>query len=307
MSDNSNNSTNEDLFQSDGYESFEDELGDSHREGSDVSERSLATPRGSLKSDSLLIPPSSGPRWSSPIVGSKAERALIRIKKGRAKRKVTIGKRKDEGQWVQARIKATERGALADKAKRKLVLDEVLESLQTNGLQFWDLMEYVFNPMNGQGSIRYNEFFIKKSNAPKVLDWWMSANNRARQAKDEIREWIAEYAARTMSREAEGVTKSKELQTMGRTVDAQVIKQFDLEEIHRKLGEDLAPFSMRLLQAFSTAKGVKRHTDHRKAQTKMVRCKNFTLSNLILGTRSSHAQPCSVSESTVIPITLQRE
>ena len=151
------------------------------------------------------------------------------------------------------------------------MLNEVLQTLHTHGLQFWDLMEYVFNPENGQGNIRYNEFFVRKSNAPRILDWWMSANNRGRRAKAELREWVLKYATRIVSQEAEAVTKSKELQTMGQTIDTHVIKKFNLEEINIKFREDLAPFSMCLLQALSMAKGVKRHTEHQKERTKMVR------------------------------------
>ena len=276
MSDNSDNSTNKDFYVSDDLEDYTelDQLPDDPTwEDSDVSVDSTRSstahedstrstvPHDSLNDSSPLIPPSSGPIRSSPIIGSKAERAFKRIQKGRVKRAKTIEKQKEERQ-------AEKRG---EKARQKVVLDEVLQTLNANGLLFWDLMEYVFNPANGQGHIRYSEFFIRKSNAPQVLDWWMSANNRGRRAKCEVQNWLSKYAARIISQEAEAVTKSKELQTMGRTIDAQVIKQFDLEEIHNKLQGDLAPFSMGLLQAFTTAKGVKRHTEHRKERTKMVR------------------------------------
>ena len=285
MSYDSDNATNEDIYLSDQYPIFEDypvsddEQEDSSWEDLDLSEDSLR----SSSDESVTIPPSSGPRRSSPVIGSKAERALKRIQKGRVKRKATMEKQKEERQAEQTRRKAEQREERqAEQARRKaeqrqeentrrnVVLDEVLLTLRTNDLQFWDLMEYVFNPANGQGNIRYNEFFARKSNAPKVLDWWMSANNRGRRAKAELREWILNYATRTISQEAETVTKSKELQTMGQTIDDQVIKRFDLEEIHNKLQAHLAPFSMCLIQAFAMAKGVKQHSEHRKEKTKMV-------------------------------------
>jgi len=262
----SDNSTNDDFYLSE-YENPEDlSVSDGEQDDdSDVSEDSTrSTVHGASKDDPAVGPPSSGPRRSSPVVGSKAERALKRIKKGRVKRKETLEKQKDKQQADRAMQRQ------ADKARQKVVLDEVLQTLRTNNLRFWDLMEYVFNPANGQGAIRYNEFFVGEGNAPMVLDWWMSANNRGRRAKAKVREWITKYAARTMAQEAEAVTKSKALQTMGHTIDAQVIKRFDLEEIHNKLQGDLAPFSMCLLQAFTTAKGVNKHTENRKERTKMV-------------------------------------
>ncbi|KAF8162231.1 hypothetical protein BJ912DRAFT_1098508 [Pholiota molesta] len=211
--------------------------------------------RGNLESS--VLPPSSGPRRSSPIVGTKAERALKRIKKGHAKRRVVMQKKQ-----------ATERQT--EQARRQGVFNEILERLHENGLRFWDLMEYVFNPAHGQGTIRYNEFFARKGNAPRMLDWWMSAQNRGQRAKEEISEWIMRYATRIISREAEAVTRSKELQTQGRTINLEVIRRFNLDEIHDHLQFDLAPFTMQLIQAFTTAKRVQKHTDHRKERTRMV-------------------------------------
>ena len=237
MSYDSDNATNEDISLSYQYPVFEDyPLSDDEQEDSggweDDSDLSEDSTRSS-SDDSMVIPPSSGPRRSSPVIGSKAERTLKRIQKGHVKRKATMEEQKEERQAEQKRIKAAERQE--KKTRQRVVLDEVLQTLHKNDLRFWDLMEYVFNPANGQGNICYNDFFARKSNAPRVLDWWMSTNNRGRRAKVELREWVLKYATRTISQEAETVTKSKELQTLGQTIDDQVIKRFDLEEIHNKL------------------------------------------------------------------------
>jgi len=256
------------------FEVFEDEADveeDSGWEDSDISDdTSESTERGSGGSneESRLEVPSSGPRRSSPVIGTKAEKAAKRIKKGRVRRMVTLEKQKEERQAEAARIKARARNA--EKEKRREVLENCLETLQANGLRFWDLLEFVFNPANGQGHVRYNEFFVRKNNAPRVLDWWMSAKNRGKRAKAEVREWVIRFATRTMAQEARAVTKSKEFQTMGRNIDAQVLQAFDLRMIHERLTTSLAPFSMRLLAALTTAKGVKLHTEQRKERTKMV-------------------------------------
>jgi hypothetical protein len=253
------------------FEYEEDVEEDSEWEDSDISEdTSESTEHGSGGSDeeSRLEVPSSGPRRSSPVTGTKAEKAAKRIKKGRVQRMVTLEKQKEERQAEAARIKATARKAETE--RRREVLENSLETLQANGLRFWDLMEFVFNPGNGQGNIRYNEFFVRKSNAPRVLDWWMSAKNRGKRAKAEVREWVIRFATRTMAQEAQAVTKSKEFQTIGRNIDAQVIQAFDLRMIRERLTTLLAPFSMHLLAALTTAKGVKMHTEQRKERTKMV-------------------------------------
>jgi len=84
-------------------------------------------------------------------------------------------------------------------------------------------------------------------------------------------EWIAEYAAAIVSNEARAVTKSKKLQTMGQTIDSKVVKGFDFDAIFAMLEEQsFAPFSMRLLEAFTTSRHVEKHTPNRKQRTKMV-------------------------------------
>lgn len=243
---------------------------DSNWEDSDILEdTSERTERGGSSDEaSMLEVPSSGPRRSSPVTGTRSEKAAKRIQKGRLKRQATLEKNKEERHAETARIKAAVREA--EREGRRKVLKEILETLQQNGLRFWDLMEYVFNPENGQGHIRYNEFFVRKSNAPRVLDWWMSAKNRGERAKAEVREWAVRLATRTMAQEAQAVTKSKEFQTMGQNIDAEAIKAFNLSNIHEKLTTSLAPTSMRLLASFTTAKGVKKHGEHRKERTKMV-------------------------------------
>ena len=243
------------------FEYEEDDEEDSAWEDSDVSDDTGESTEhgsgGSSDGESRLEVPSSGPRRSSPVTGTKAQQAAIRIKKGRVKRQVTLEKRKEDARK-------------AEKERRQGVLQNSLETLQANGLRFWDLMEYVFNPKNGQGNIRYNEFFVRKSNAPRVLNWWMSAKNRGKRAKAEVREWVIKFATRTMAQEAQAITKSKEFQTMGQNINAQVIQAFDLRKIQERLATSLAPFSMRLLAALTTARGVKMHTERRQERTKMV-------------------------------------
>jgi len=240
-------------------------------EDSDISEDTSESTEhgGSSDEASMLEVPSSGPRQSSPVTGTRSEKAVKHIQKGHIKHQATLKKLKEGRQAEAARIKAAAREV--EKARHREVLKEILETLQQNGLCFWDLMEYVFNLENGQGHIRYNEFFVRKSNVPRVLDWWMSANNRGKRAKAEVQEWAIRLVTHTVAQEVHAITKSKEFQSMGQNIDAEVIKAFNLCNIHKKLTTSLAPTSMHLLASLTTsAKGIKKHTEHRKERTKMV-------------------------------------
>src|SRR5260221_578852 len=91
-------------------------------------------------------------------------------------------------------------------------------------------------------------------------------------AKAEDKEWIADYVADKISYEAQVITKSKMLQTMNQVIDSEVVQDFDFEKIHAILQEpSFAPFSMRLLEAFTTSRHAERHTENRRQRTKMVR------------------------------------
>jgi hypothetical protein len=63
------------------------------------------------------------------------------------------------------------------------------------GLTFYDLMEFVFNPENGQGEICYTEFFQMTGNVTWVLNWWMSAAHKSTSAKQEVHEWAVGYVS----------------------------------------------------------------------------------------------------------------
>ena len=129
----------------------------------------------------------------------------------------------------------------------------------------------MFNPANDMGAICFNEFFAKKHRITKVLEWWLSPENRCRTTKAEVTEWITEYAAAKMSNEARAVTKSKKLQTMSKTINLQVVQEFDYDKIHAMLEElSFAPFSMQLLDTFTTCQHVEKHTQNRRQRTKMV-------------------------------------
>jgi hypothetical protein len=255
------------------YSLFSDEIIEEDEDSdftdvSDVSEdddQTESTPRRTTAdTERLTIPPSSGPIRSSPVTGDKVQRIQKRRAKGQKHRGQTLQAQRQED---DIRKEAERR---AERHRKRTSLKEVVELLHFRGLRFWDLMEYVFNPANGKGAIRYNEFFSTKRHATKILDWWLSGENRGRNAKEEVRDWIVEYSAKAMRDEARAVTRSKKLQTMGKPIDAEVVEGFDFEKINGML-QNLAPFSMCMLKAATTSQHIKKHSENRKARTKLVR------------------------------------
>lgn len=205
------------------------------------------------------ILPSSGPVRSSPIRGSPTTVRQIRRRKSQKKRQETL-------QNAQRQIKEQEG------ATRRAALDDVIIYLHSKDLKLWDLLEYIFNPVYQQGTIRHNDFFIIKGRSKQILEWWLSPHNRSGTAKAEVREWVEEYAVRKASHEARVVTASKKLQTMGSNLDGGTVKDFDLTTINEGFRNHSsgAPFTLRILESFSTSRHVKTHTESRKKKTNMV-------------------------------------
>jgi hypothetical protein len=89
-------------------------------------------------SDDLIV-------WSSPLVGSKQE--IQQKKKGKRLR-------------AQEQLRENIRAAALAQKERDLI--NVLQLLEAKKLRFGELLEFVFNPANGQGSVRWHQFFAQK-------------------------------------------------------------------------------------------------------------------------------------------------
>jgi hypothetical protein len=127
----------------------------------------------------------------------------------------------------------------------------------------------VSNPANKHGAVRFQEFFQHKEEATQVLDWWIASQN-ADPARNEVREWAISYVAKIVAREARSVTKSKLLQTVGRTVNQEFVETFSLANLHDTLQES-ASTAMKVLGAFTTSHlAEKKHSVARHARTKAV-------------------------------------
>lgn len=209
----------------------------------------------------IPLPSSSGPYRSSPVVGTQEEIRNIRRRKSNKQRAQTMAAKQ---------LKVQE----ANEATRIASLQEVIDVLHSKNLRLWDLLEYIFNPANHQGVTRYNDFFIQRSRSAQVLEWWLSPDNRSKHARADVKKWIEKYAVRKVSKEARTVTTSKKLQTIGNNIDSKTVKNFDLSKINRVLKHESttgAPFTMRLLESFSTSRHVAKHSENRRQKTNMVR------------------------------------
>lgn len=231
--------------------------------------------------------PSSGPRRSTPVVGTAEEQTQIRKNKAQEKR--------DEERANHARNERLRKHAILAATFRTLDLEEVT---------LWDLMEYVFNPEFGQGRLRYHQFFNIHGHATKVIKWWMSSQNRSMTARNEVRDWAKNYIAGEIAREARAITKSRKLQTMRRNLDAGFVQSFNFQDIYNILKDKLAPMSIKILESLTTSGRAHLHSKRRQERTKIVSLQavfHFDLQLILF--RSSQWLSCRVSENTVMPTT----
>ena len=192
--------------------------------------------------------PSSDFIYSSPLVGTKQQ-----IKQ----------KKEEKRQRQKAKV---EEGKQAELEVRLL---EVLNMLQEKNLRFSQLLEFVFNPAHGQGSIRWHQFFAKKDDARQILDFWVSAQN-SKAARDIVHNWALDYVAGQIAREVRSVTKSKILQTRDVHLDQEFVSSFSLSQINELLSTK-TPVAMRMLEAFSTSRHAETaHSARRKERTMTV-------------------------------------
>ncbi|KJA22243.1 hypothetical protein HYPSUDRAFT_1084706 [Hypholoma sublateritium FD-334 SS-4] len=147
--------------------------------------------------------------------------------------------------------------------------EEVLAYMAEKGVRFGDFLDYMFNPANGQGKVYYHEFLIRHGSLSQMLDWW-SSSDYSSNVKAELHEWAMTYLEKTVTREARKISKSRRLQTQGKSIDEKLVTSFSFLELHDELSNELAPNSMRLIGALATSRNANTHTDSRKERTKLV-------------------------------------
>lgn len=174
--------------------------------------------------------------YSSPVRGrTKAQRHAHRAEKDAVKMAVIQEEK-------EADLLAIQRAGY----------DRILEQMEAEEVHFGELLEYVFNPEYKQGYFRWHRFFASQGRASRILDWWTSKAN-SKKARDEVSQWAYNFTVKASAREARNVTKSKTLQTRGKTIDEELVLSFTFDRLRESLEDTLAPVTMRILRAFSTS------------------------------------------------------
>ncbi|KAJ7800632.1 hypothetical protein B0H14DRAFT_3092571 [Mycena olivaceomarginata] len=183
-----------------------------------------------------MLPPlsSDGLIYTSPIVGTRAERKAKSYSKGQKKKKETLAKR-----------------ALSAEDQKHAVFDGVLHELADNGFTFGDLMLYVFDPIYKQRETRWNGFFRKRGLATSILGFWVAPEN-SETAREEVTEWAGDFVANLAQDAARDITASKYLQTGERAVNGEFVDSFSITKLHKYLHQH-AKTAMKVFSAFATS------------------------------------------------------
>jgi len=179
--------------------------------------------------------------WTSPVVGSRDERAAkIKAKEARYRKQ-------------------------AKETELQGKVEEVLDLMKARDVRLGQFLASIFNPVYKRGKLRHNQFFQFEGEISQILNWWVASQSAA----DEVTVWAVNHVADLLAREAKVVTSSKILQTRDRVVDHKMVESFNLRSLQEEL-QDIAPVGLRMLSAMSTSPRAHReHTDRRKDRTEM--------------------------------------
>ncbi|KAJ7591850.1 hypothetical protein C8J56DRAFT_886601 [Mycena floridula] len=170
--------------------------------------------------------PSSGPRASSPIIGTASEKQAIRRRKGqrsRAPKMAEIYASKAEAKQADT----PDTLVTGFTPSQSAAMDGALDSLQQKGISFHDLMFYVFDLVNKKGNIRWDGFFKQRNSA-------------------------TEYVGTEAKAEARRITASGFLQMMNCVIDTNLIKKLSMSLLFSYL-RDEAPTMLSVTTAFTTS------------------------------------------------------
>ncbi|KAF7795491.1 hypothetical protein EIP86_006653 [Pleurotus ostreatoroseus] len=129
------------------------------------------------------------------------------------------------------------------------ILQDLINELAINHLCFGHLLDYLFDPDNKQGTVRYYGFFQDRDCVFRVLDNWIHWRNGAgRQLMDK---WLLQYTSKKVSREGNIATKKGFLQSRTRVVDESFALDYDPVKLFAEVRAS-CPIMTTLLQAFAT-------------------------------------------------------
>jgi hypothetical protein len=145
---------------------------------------------------------------------------------------------------------------------RIMVMDAALKSLSAHNLTFFDLMQYVFDPEQKQGSTRWGGFFRRPGSATHILGLWVSLQN-APTARQEVDEWAVARVSHLVKKEAGNITHSKVLQRTGRNIDEKYVLGFSMGKLRSTL-EKSASIMLRIANSFATSARDRKNAVSRK-------------------------------------------
>lgn len=166
------------------------------------------------------------------VIGTSPVRGKTRKERAEARRRKGLKKKRQEA----------ERNLLEAEQTEHLRYEDVIAYLQSRNIRFGDLLNYIFDPSNGKGSLHYHQFLARPGTASRILDWWVSSEYSA-PVRAELREWTMDYVAKSMSQEARKATESRQLQTLGKAIDQDLVTSFSYAALHDELKTKLAPMT----------------------------------------------------------------
>ncbi|TFK58861.1 hypothetical protein BDN72DRAFT_806316 [Pluteus cervinus] len=193
---------------------------------------------------------------SSPVVGTQAERAAHRIRKGQKQRMRTNA------------MKAEQTAQEAAKQQKEDWID-VLDYMNTCNVRLGDLLKFVSDPVNGEKQRRWDDIFLEKDQLEDVLDLW--AHKSPKTVRQRVCDWAVKYVASLVSKEARRITRRKDIQTAHCVVNQDLIMGFNILDFFATFNKvDSAPVSLQILSALATSPYASTHSEARKTRTKLV-------------------------------------
>lgn len=203
---------------------------------------------------SLLLPPlsSDGLIISSPIVGTREQRTAKAREKGRRKLAARIlSQREEEERRHLEMLEEKQKADEAAETQKHGFFDKVLSALIDHGYTFGELLLYVSNPVFGQGKTRWDGLFKDQRSVGRVLNFWALKAGAA--SRQQVHNWAVDYVVTEVKREAQAITASGLLQTLGRPVNAGLVLGFNMSAMQSHL-EEHGPVFMRVFKSVATSK-----------------------------------------------------
>lgn len=194
----------------------------------------------------------------SPIRGLTGMERLQHMRRQEFERKQKLRERTqaEEDRVEEERIAAAEaaRKAEEDEAAKKKAqeLDGFLQDLEMKGYTWGDLVVHVFDPETGSRDERWRFFFGVPGRMRSVLQLWLSSQN-SKTARRMVDDWAVEHACNLVSKEADDITNTGELQLRTKVIDASFGKDFSIRDIFANL-ELHCPHLCKVLEAVGTTR-----------------------------------------------------